>query len=155
MNKTIKISLLVLTLIAGIVILVAPIGPMPGIFIGGTETPVPDSWGDIADRDEIHLRVPGTIPRVVIIWVVEFGEELYVVGSQDSGWVKMIGDGAKVQMRAGDNTYLLTAEPLTSEWAPVVTAYADKYRPNYPDIVNSFPSIDVANRSFSVFKLNH
>ncbi len=153
MIKFVKITAVILVLALCVAIVAAPIGPMPGIFIGGKETPAPAIWGTTADRDEIRLRVPGTIPRVVIIWVVEYGDELYVVGSQESGWVKMIGDGASVQMRAGDNTYSLNAQLVKSGWEPIVTAYADKYRPNYPDIVNSFPSVDEAAGSFGVFKL--
>ena len=154
MNKIAKTSALALVLTTFIVIVVAPIGPMPGIFIGGIETPVPDNWGNTANRDEIRLRVPGTIPRVVIIWVVEVDRELYVVGSRESGWVEMIGDSANVQMRAGDNTYSLNAVQVTSGLEPIVTAYADKYRADYPDIVSSFPPVSEAQNTVGVFKLD-
>ncbi|MBC8271521.1 MAG: hypothetical protein H8E49_05670 [Gammaproteobacteria bacterium] len=153
MNKIAKTSALLLVLTTFIVIAVAPIGPMPGIFIGGIETPVPDNWGNTANRDEIRLRVPGTIPRVVIIWVVEVDSELYVVGGRESGWVEMIGDSANVQMRAGDNTYSLNAVQVTSGLEPIVTADADKYRSDYPDIVGSSPPLIDAQNTVGVFKL--
>lgn len=154
MKKLTKISVIALVFTTCIIISVAPIGPMPGIFLGGTETPVPDNWRNIANRDEIRLRVPGTIPRVVIIWVVEVDNELYVVGGRESGWVEMIGDRAKVQMRAGDNTYNLNAVKVNSGLEPIVIAYADKYRADYPDIVGSFPTtVSEAQNAVGVFKL--
>ena len=52
-------------LVAGV--LAAPIGPVPGIFIGGTASDSPDPWPDTADTHEILLTVPGTLPRVVTI----------------------------------------------------------------------------------------
>ena len=154
MSKILKISVAVLLLGVCILIAIAPIGPMPGFFIGGTETTVPKEWGRTADVDEIRLKVPGSIPRVVIIWVVKYSGEFYVVGSMESGWVKMLGDGGEVQMRIEDSTYNLEATRLSSGWEPIVIAYADKYRPDYPDIVNSFPTAEDAKGSFGVFKLS-
>ncbi|MFT6432313.1 MAG: hypothetical protein ACJAVI_000348 [Candidatus Azotimanducaceae bacterium] len=154
MNKAIKIGAIVLAIGVCIIIGLAPIGPMPGIFIGGTETSVPDNWENAADIGEIQLKVAGTIPRVVIIWVIDYNDDLYVVGSQKSGWVKMLGDGGDVQMRLEEKTYNLSAERITTAWEPVVTAYADKYRPEYPDIVNSFPPVEEADGIFGVFKLS-
>lgn len=154
MSKVIKIIAVVLAIGACLVIGLAPIGPMPGIFIGGTETSTPDNWQNTADINEIRLKVAGTIPRVVIIWVIDYENDLYVVGSQESGWVKMLGDGGSVQMRLEDKTYNLNAKKITTGWEPMVTAYADKYRPEYPDIVNSFPSVEEAKGTFGVFKLS-
>ncbi|MBM4206272.1 MAG: hypothetical protein FJ194_19380 [Gammaproteobacteria bacterium] len=72
--KVVKIVLYVLValLIAGLIL--APIGPVPGVFIGGTATNSPATWPDTSDVDEIRLGVNGTIPRVVIIWVVDVAE---------------------------------------------------------------------------------
>jgi hypothetical protein len=153
MGKFLKIGALVLFLFACLIIALAPIGPMPGFFIGGTETKAPAKWGATAEVDEIRLMVPGSIPRVVIIWVVEYSGDLFVVGSSESGWVKMLGEGGKVKMRVAGNTYNLNADRVTSGWEPIVTAYANKYRPNYPEIVNNFPTVEEAEGSFGVFKL--
>ena len=154
MSKILKIGVLVLLLGAGIIIVLAPIGPMPGFFIGGTEKSAPEDWGIQADVDEIRLKVSGLVPRVVIVWVVKFKDELYVVGSSESGWVKMLGEGAKVEVRIADSTYALNAIRISSELEPIVTAYSNKYRPDYPEIVNSFPTMDEAKGSFGVFKLS-
>ena len=59
-----------------VVLLLAPIGPLPGVFIGGTDTPPPATWPDTSGIDEIRLKAPGAIPRVVIIWVIDVGGEL-------------------------------------------------------------------------------
>ena len=47
-------------------VFVTPIGPMPGFFIGGQPTPVSKAWPDTSKVDEILLKVPGILPRVVI-----------------------------------------------------------------------------------------
>ena len=93
---------------------------MPGFFIGGQPRPVPKAWPDTSKVDEILLKVPGTLPRVVIIWVVQVDSALYVVGSRSSGWVQRIADGANVEMRLSGNTYALTAVPIQQELERVV-----------------------------------
>jgi len=152
--RALKIAIPAILALLLVVALVAPIGPMPGFFIGGTMTKAPERWGDTSSVHEISLRVPGTLPRVVIIWVVEHGDELYVVGSKDSGWVTMIGAGSPVEMRLGDNTYALNASAMDEGWQPVLQSYVAKYQADYPDIVAGFPSIDEADESVTVFRLD-
>ena len=152
--KVLKIALPSLLALALIVALVAPIGPMPGIFIGGTLTEAPAQWADTSSVHEIKLKVPGTLPRVVIIWVIEYASELYVVGSKDSGWVTMIDAVSPVEMRLGDTTYALNASRVTEGWQPILEAYVEKYRADYPDIVAGFPSVDEAEELVAVFRLN-
>ena len=135
-------------------VFVTPIGPMPGFFIGGQPTQVPKAWPDTSKVDEILLKVPGTLPRVVIIWVVQVDSALYVVGSRSSGWVQRIADGANVEMRLSGNTYALAAVPIRQELERVVDAYKNKYRADYPDIVAGFPTLEEAGDQFGVFRLD-
>ena len=135
-------------------VFVTPIGPMPGFFIGGQPTPVPKAWPDTSKVDEILLKVPGILPRVVIIWVVQVDSALYVVGSRSSGWVQRIADGANVEMRLSGNTYALAAVRIRQELERVVNAYKNKYRADYPDIVAVFPTLEEAGDQFGVFRLD-
>ena len=135
-------------------VFVTPIGPMPGFFIGGQPTPVPKAWPDTSKVDEILLKVPGILPRVVIIWVVQVDSALYVVGSRSSGWVQRVADGANVEMRLSGNTYALAAVPIRQDLERVVNAYKNKYRANYPDIVAGFPTLEEAGDQFGVFRLD-
>lgn len=151
--KVLKIGLPIIVLLVVAVALLAPIGPLPGFIIGGTDTPVPEVWQDTSDLHEIRLEVPGTLPRVVIIWVIQHGGDLYVVGSADSGWVKMLGAGGPVRMRMLDATYDLTASAVTSGWQPIMQAYIEKYEPDYPEIVAGFPSLEEAQGQIAVFRL--
>ena len=137
-----------------ILVFAAPIGPMPGFFIGGQPMPVPKAWPDTSMVDEILLKVPGILPRVVIIWVVQVDSALYVVGSRSSGWVQRIADGANVEMRLSGNTYALAAVPIKQELELVVGAYKNKYRGDYPDIVAGFPTLEEAGNQFGVFRLD-
>ena len=153
MMRALKIGLSLIGLAALILITIAPIGPMPGLFIGGTPATAPAQWPDTADVDEIRLRVPGFLPRVVIIWVVESAGELHVVGARDSGWVSMLGEGGPVEMRLGDSTYPLSAVAIHTGFEAVLTAYVDKYRKEYPGIIAGFPSVHEARSTVSVFRL--
>jgi len=152
--KAVKIAVPVLIVILLIVAVMAPIGPLPGFRIGGSETPVPENWGDTSQIHEIKLKIPGAIPRVVIIWVIQYEGDLYIVGNNSSGWVKMLGSGGPVSVRIIDKTYSLNASQMTLGWEPVMLDYVEKYRADYPDIINSFPSPEEAMGSISVFQLS-
>lgn len=152
--KILKIALLAMAAILVGLVVTAPVGPLPGIFIGGSSTEAPTQWPDTSSVHEIRLKVPGTVPRVVIIWVIDYAGDLHIVGASDSGWVRMLGSGGPVEMRLGDATYALRATPVTEGWEPVLEAYVDKYRPDYPDIIAGFPSIEQAQGQISVFRLD-
>lgn len=152
--KIVKVLVGLVLVIGCVLVLVAPVGPLPGFFIGGAETPAPARWMDTSKVDEIKLKVSGSLPRVVIIWVIEHNEELHVVGASDSGWVTMLGQGGPVEMRLGDATYALDAVRVTDDLKGVLTAYVDKYRAGYPDIVAGFPSLEEGTEGFSVFRLD-
>ena len=153
--KALKIGGLVLVIVVIALVYAAPLGPVPGIFIGGAPAPVPSSWGDTRPIHEIKLSVDsGSIPRVVIIWVVQVGGSLYVVGAQDSGWTTAIGDSAPVRMRMQDKTYDMQATRVKTGWQPVLEAYVDKYRADYPEIIEGFPAIEEAEGAVAVFKLS-
>ena len=151
--KILRIAAIALLGLLVMVALVAPIGPLPGFFIGGTPASAPDRWPDTSEVHEIRLKVPGTLPRVVIIWVIEYLGELHVVGSQESGWVTRIGAGGPVEMRLGDSTYALNAVPVSQGWQEILEAYVAKYEPDYPDIVAGFPSLEEAEGTIAVFRL--
>ncbi len=151
--KKMQIALVVVLALLAVVAARAPIGPLPGFFIGGNAAEAPAQWADTSGVHEIRLKVPGTLPRVVIIWVIEHGGELYVVGSKDSGWVNMIGQGGPVEMRLGDDRYALNASIVARDWQPILEAYVAKYEPDYPDIVAGFPSIDEAKDTIAVYRL--
>ena len=55
--KVLKVSAASLVLVIAIVIIVAPIGPLPGFFIRGTPTEVPAKWPDTSSEHEIMLQV--------------------------------------------------------------------------------------------------
>jgi hypothetical protein len=152
--RGLKIALPAILAVALVVLLVAPLGPVPGMFIGGNSVKAPEKWSDTSDVDEIMLKVPGLLPRVVIIWVIDHGGELHVVGSKDSGWVEMIGAGSPVEMRLGDSTYSLQASPVSENWQQILEAYVAKYEADYPDIVAGFPTIEEAADSVAVFRLD-
>ena len=152
--KVLKVILASISILLMLLALVGPLGPIPGLFIGGTSAKAPEKWDDTSNVDEIMLRVPGTVPRVVIIWFVEHGGELHVVGNRKSGWVAMIGAEFQVEMRLGDNTYALQAIAVTEGWEPILEAYVAKYHADYPDTVAGFPSIDEAKNRMAVFRLN-
>lgn len=152
--KILKILVPSIVVILLVLAAIAPLGPMPGFFIGGTQTSVPDEWFDTSSIHEVQLEAQGTLPRVVIIWVIQVDKQLYVVGSKDSGWVSLLDRNGDVRIRIEDKTYAMTASLVRGSWEPILQAYMDKYRPDYPDIVNSFPSMEVGQESMAVFVLS-
>ena len=151
--KILKISVPLFFLLLIVFVLVAPIGPLPGVLIGGIESEPPLDWGDTLSVHEITLEVPGPLPRVVIIWVAQSLGELYIVGSKDSGWVSMLGEGGPVRMRMDDKTYSLNGTLIETGWKQAMETYVAKYRPHYPEIVEGFPAVEEAGRSIAVFRL--
>ncbi|MEM7077874.1 MAG: hypothetical protein AAF513_04505 [Pseudomonadota bacterium] len=152
--KILKYAVGVLVLLGVVLVFITPLGPLPGFFIGGRDTPIPAQWPDTSDVHEIRLGVSATLPRVVIIWVVEYEQDLYVVGSAGSGWVEALGEGGPAQLRIGDNTYAVNARRETEKFTVVRDAWLDKYRPDYPDIVAGFPTGTDAQRIARVFLLD-
>lgn len=152
--RILKLALPIFVALLLIGALMAPIGPVPGFFIGGDSKPAPATWPDTSDVHEIRLKVGGALPRVVIIWVIEHEGELHVVGGNDSGWVQMIGAGSPVEMRLGDDTYALRATPVGEGWQEILQAYVAKYEPDYPEIVAGFPTLEEAEGQVAVFRLD-
>lgn len=142
-----------LIVVAVVLAIVAPVGPIPGFFIGGEATATPAEWPDTSKVDEIRLKVGGGIPRVVTIWVVDSAGDLYVVGNNDSGWVQKLGSGGAVEMRMEDKTYALAAESVKSGFEEIWTAYVQKYQADYPDIIASFPPLEEAAKGASMYRL--
>ncbi len=153
--RILKVGVSVLLLAVVIFVVATPVGPVPGFLLGGTETEVPAAWGDTRSIDEIRFEVSsGLLPRVVIIWVVQFEGDLYVVGDGKSGWVGMLDQGGSVRMRIGDKTYSLNAQRVKNNLVPILEAYQGKYRADYPEIVNSFPQAMESVKSAGVFRLS-
>lgn len=133
--------LVVLLIVLGVVAMLAgPIGPLPGVRIGGTETPPPADWSAIDLPDEVRLRTTGgLVPRVVIIWIIEDNNALYVLGANDSGWVQATLKDPAVELRIADKTYALNATP-ESDPVELYRKYINRYAAGYPDIVATMPT---------------
>ena len=141
-------------LLALLVMYLLPIGVVPGFFIGGTEQQVPEKWEDTSGINEVRLRAGDLIPRVVIIWIVQVNGELYVSGGKDSGWVSRLLKNADAQLRIGDSTYAVTAERQTQNLDELMSAWYDKYQPNYPEIVGQMRAASSNPRPYEVFRLD-
>ena len=142
-----------LAAILAILVFATPIGPLPGFFIGGQPTSVPQTLPNTAKVDEILLKVPGMLPWIMVIWVLQVDGALYFVGNSASGWVERNGDGAAVEMRLFGYTFALNATPVTQGRERLLNTYRDIYRPNYPDIVAGLPALAEAGDKFGVFRL--
>ena len=143
---------LLIVLVLGVAV-AAPIGPMPGFFIGGEQAQPPETWPDTSSVHEVQIKVPGGLPRVVIIWIVDVAGDLYVVGDRGSGWVRKIGPASPVELRLGDSTFALKAVAVSEDAEAILTAWLDKYEPDYPEIVAGFRNDAAGAGSAAVFRL--
>ena len=151
--KILKVLGALLIALVVAVAVAAPIGPMPGLFIGGEQAQPPETWPDTSSVHEVKLKVPGGLPRVVIIWVVEWAGDLHVVGDKGSGWVRKIGAASPVELRIGDRTFALNAVAVAEAQEAILNAWLDKYEPDYPEIVAGFRNDAAGADSAAVFRL--
>ncbi len=154
MPRWLSISLIVLVVLLLAGALAAPLGPVPGFRLGGTEAAPPARWSDLHLPHEVLLQTSGgLLPRVVTIWVVETDNELYVFGSRDSGWVESALRSPAVRLRVEDTVYSLRAEALQPPEPDIYRKYVDRYAADYPDIIAQMPSLEEAAEVGMAFRL--
>ena len=152
--KAVKWISAIVAVALAVAVVAAPIGPMPGILIGGTASEVPTSWGDTASILEIQLQIgEGPLGRTVTIWTVEKDGDLYVTGQQDSGWTRGIGAGGPVRVQMAGKLYELTATPVSEGQVDVLSAWQAKYASHYPDLMEQFPAPEEALGTAVVYRL--
>jgi len=153
MPKWITYLLIALITALLIVALAGPIGPLPGVRLGGNATPAPASWAGVSLPDEVQIKASnGLIPRVVNIWIVELNDSLYVFGVRDSGWVNAAIANPHVNLRVNNETFTLQAEPLDNPSSEIYEQYVARYAANYPDIMEGMSQQDMAESGI-VFRL--
>ncbi|MBS24968.1 MAG: hypothetical protein CMQ28_04935 [Gammaproteobacteria bacterium] len=150
--KYLKIVLGVVVIALAVVVLSLPITTTPGVFIFGNPSVAPENWSDTSSILETKVRVPGIIPRVVIIWFVEIDNDFYIVGENDSGWISMLGNGGPIHMRIEDSTYPLLATIVSSGIDEILQAWKVKYIKDYPDFFNTSAVVGFLDDS-SVYRL--
>lgn len=149
---TYTLTVLVILLIA--VALAAPLGPMPGIRIGGTAAEPPSNWSGIVLPDEVRFATyDGALPYVVTIWIVEVGGELYVVGDPASTWVQRATRAPEVKVRIGDEVYDMLATRMPPSREDVLGAYVGRYQDDYPEIIDGFPPLEELAAGSALFAL--
>ena len=136
------------------VALVAPIGDMPGIRLGGSPATAPAQWSSVDLPEEVLLSTSaGVLPHVVILWVVESDDRLYLIGDPASTWVEGATRSPDVRLRIGDNVYGMRAARITSGRQDIFQMYIDRYKDNYPEIIASFPPIEQFAQGGALFEL--
>jgi hypothetical protein len=154
MPSWLKIILIILLIVALGAAIAAPIGPMPGFRIGGNDAEAPDDWSSLELPNEVLLaNYAGALPHVVIIWVVEDSNRLYVIGAPDSTWVEGTTKAPDVRLRIRDNTYNMRATRLQPGPQEIFLKYINRYKDDYPEIIASFPPPEEFASSAVAFEL--
>ena len=60
----------------------------------------------------------------------------------------MLGDDGEVKLRVQTSTFNLKTIRVISAWAPIFIASTEKYRPNYPAILDSSTLIEEVKGEF-------
>jgi hypothetical protein len=84
---------------------------------------------------------------------VESGGSLYVVGDPASTWVKKATNSSDVRIRIGDSVYDMQARRMPTRRVDVLQAYVDRYKADYPEIINSFPPLPEFAQGSALFEL--
>ena len=142
MKTRFSISLALILLCAGC----GPIGPMPGLAIGGDEQPAPDDFAFVQDHDLLMVRTlfGGWLPQVHYIWGVGVGDAIYAVAVPDASWRARLDTDPNVLLRVGDSHFSLTATKVNDveETQAAFDAYMDKYGPQLEEIIGHPPTIE-------------
>ncbi len=154
MPRWLTYVLIVLFVLALGVALAAPIGPMPGIRLGGNLASPPAQWSSVTLPEEVRLATfAGILPHVVIICVVESDNRLYVIGAPDSTWVEGATRSPDVRLRIGDNAYGMRATRIEPGRQDIFQMYIDRYKDNYPKIIATFPPVEEFSQGDALFEL--
>lgn len=154
MTNWIKYLLIGLVAVVTFVALAGPLGPVPGVRLGGNATPVPADWTTVSLPDEVQLKPSGGLfPRVVNIWIVELNNALYVFGAKDGGWTTTVQANPIVELRINDQTFTLKATPVESPGSEIYDQYIARYAASYPEFVESIPQGDALTAQGTVFRL--
>lgn len=142
MKKRFFIPLVMVLMCAGC----GPIGPMPGLAIGGEEQAAPDDFAFVRDYDLILVRTyfGGWLPQVHYIWGVGIDDAIYAVAVPGASWRARINDDPNVLVRVGDNYYKLTAAKVNDaeETQAAFDAYIAKYGPQLEEILGHRATIE-------------
>jgi hypothetical protein len=122
-----------------------PIGPMPGLNIGGTQQPAPESFEFAQDHELLTIRtlLGGWLPQVHNIWGVGVGDAVYAMAVPEASWRARLEDDPEVLIRIGDNVYRLTATVVddADEIQAAFDAYVAKYGDQLEAIVGHPPTV--------------
>jgi hypothetical protein len=115
-----------------------------------------DELSKIGNAEELQiasLRADGTLRKLVIIWVVRLGDDLYVrsVNGRTSAWFRGVQTRHEGHIKAGgvEKDVSFVDEPDAQLNDQIDAAYAAKYR-RYASII---PSINSATARTAAIKL--
>jgi hypothetical protein len=144
-KKRFLIPLIMVVLAAGC----GPIGPMPGLNIGGEQQPAPDDFAFVQDHDLLMIRTlfGGWLPQVHYIWGVGVEDAIYAVPVPGASWRARLDDDPNVLMRVGEGYYELTATPVadTATTQAAFDAYVSKYGSQLEGVTGHPPTLEDMN----------
>lgn len=116
-----------------------PMGPMPGLAVGGTESEVPATFDVVATANLVQIKTHrwGWLPQVHHIWAVGIDDAIYAVGVPGASWRERVTSDPNVHIRVGEATYALVANEVSSdaERQRAFTVYVDKYAGELEEIL--------------------
>jgi hypothetical protein len=101
-----------------------------------------ETIGAAEELDLASLRADGSLRKPVTMWVVRYGDDLYVrsVNGRESSWFRAVQASHQAHTQAGGvekDVDLVETDDANDE---VDTAYREKYNRRYPGIVPSIVS---------------
>ena len=121
-------------------------GHTPGIRLGGTLAPAPDSFAFVQDVELVQLEARGGLfPRVVNIWGVGFDDAIYVWSDPGTGWSQRLEEQPdEVRVRVGDRVYEVQAGRVKdpSLKKQVAAAYQAKYAESIEELYGQAVTAD-------------
>ena len=149
--RALKTTLGIIAALIVVMLLAGPLGPLPGLFIGGEEQTPPDVWVAAELPDTVQAK-PASY-GAVNLWIIEDNNNLYLFGEGDSWWVGALRHQPAMKLRLSNATYNLHARELDQPDPRLYDKYVARYAEDYPDIVSELPSPEDAIAHGAVFEL--
>ena len=105
-----------------------PIETYPGLRIGGTPTPIPETWST-PDLYSALIETRSWFPYVVTVGYLGTTEGLYMMVLTDALWLTRLRENPDVRFRIDDATYEMTA--IFMEDRDEIEAFLPLYNEKY------------------------
>lgn len=155
LRRNLKAILAIIVVVPALSFAYGPIGPYPGLLIGGTSSPGLDDWTVLDAEGELLIETRTSFPYVVTINYLATNRGLYVVGLRNSVWRNRIRANPDVRIRVVESTYEMRAYEVPKSDVEQFQFAIDSYCAKFPELVDLWGTelTTIENFGFDLLRL--